>query len=116
LAGLGEELKKLPVPRQRGTTEIVELRDMIERVARRADGRLLLVLDQFEEFTISANPEAKESFVALISSLRSNPIKGVRLVLVLRSDYETALADVGLPLLRQDENWIRIGRFYARCG
>ena len=108
---LEEALKKLPTPRRRDTSETVELRALMEAVARRIDGKLLVVLDQFEEFMILAKSEAKESFAALINSLRDNPIKGLRLLLVLRSDYQTALADVGLPLLRQEENWVQVGRF-----
>jgi hypothetical protein len=84
---------------------------LIEVVTKRTDGRLLLVLDQFEEFMILAEPEARERFATLITNLRINPVKGARLLLALRSDYQTALADVGLPLLRQDENWVQVGRF-----
>jgi hypothetical protein len=108
---LVEALQKLPTSRRRNTAETADLRTFIEGVARRSDGKLLLVLDQFEEFMILARLEARESFASLISSLRDNPIKGVKLLLVLRSDYQTALEEVGLPLLRQDENWVPVGPF-----
>jgi hypothetical protein len=110
-AALEEALQKLPAPRRRNTDESVDLRALIAGVARRSDGKLLLVLDQFEEFMILAKSEPKERFVSLINSLRDNPIKGVKLLLVLRSDYQTTLEDVGLPLLRQDENWVPVGLF-----
>ena len=110
-AALREALRKLTNLRRREDNETNELRALIEAVARRADSGLLFVLDQFEEFVILAKPEAREGFATLITSLRDNPIKGVRLLLVLRSDYQTALEEVGLPLLRQDENWYQVGRF-----
>ena len=80
-------------------------------MARRADGRLLIVLDQFEEFVILADPERQKAFAALVADLRATPIKGLRLLLVLRSDYQTAIEELGLPLLRQGENWNQVGRF-----
>jgi hypothetical protein len=108
---LREALRKLANLRRRGDNETNELRALIEAVARRADSGLLIVLDQFEEFVILAKPGARERFAALIASLRDNPIKRVLLLLVLRSDYQTALDDLGLPVLRQGENWYQVGRF-----
>jgi hypothetical protein len=43
--------------------------------------------------------------------LHATPIKGLRLLLVPRSDYQTAIEELGLPLLRQGENWNLVGRF-----
>ena len=110
---LREELqKKLSSSRRRSNDDGAnELRTLIEAVARRSDSGLLMVLDQFEEFVILAKPEARERFSALIASLRDNPIKGLRLLLVLRRDYEDNLGDVGLPVLRQYENWYPLGCF-----
>jgi hypothetical protein len=66
------------------------LRGVLEALARRADASLLLVLDQFEEFVILAEPERQEAFAALVADLHSTPIS-LRLLLVLRSDYQTAI-------------------------
>ncbi len=46
----------------------------------------------------------------------ATPVKGLRLLLVLRSDYQTAIVELGLPLLRQGENWNQVGRFTIAAG
>ena len=45
---------------------------------------------QFEEFVILADSERQEAFAALVADLHSTPIS-LRLLLVLRSDYQTAI-------------------------
>jgi hypothetical protein len=72
---------------------------------------LAIVLDQFEEFIVLHTPEQREGFLALLTALRERPIAGLRLLLVLRSDYQTSLDELGLPSLRQGENWMQVGRF-----
>src|SRR5271169_3341457 len=96
----------------------------IEAASKRVAGGLLLVLDQFEEFVILAGPERQKAFAALLVDLHTTPIKGLRLLLVLRSDYLTAIEELGLPVLCQGENWQQVGRltvaaatrFMARSG
>ena len=85
-------------------------------MAKRADEKVLLVLDQFEEFVILAGSERQKAFTALLDDLRAKPIKGLKLLLVLRSDYKTAIDELGLPLLRQGENWQEVGRFTIAAG
>jgi Novel STAND NTPase 1 len=92
------------------------LRGLLEVLVRRAEGRLLVVLDQFEEFVILADPERQKAFAVLIADLRATPIKGLKLLLVLRSDYQTAIEELALPLLRQGDNWNQIGRFTIAAG
>lgn len=87
------------------------LRDSIEAAARRAEKRLFLILDQFEEFIILGTRERHQAFAALITDLTSNPIKKLTILIVLRSDYQTALAEMGLPKLLQGENFFQVGRF-----
>jgi Leucine-rich repeat (LRR) protein len=87
------------------------LRSLIEAAARRADEGLLLVLDQFEEFVILGSPEKKQEFAALLTDLRASPIKKFSMLLVLRSDYQSFLEDIGLPPLRQSENLYQVNRF-----
>jgi hypothetical protein len=48
--------------------------------------------------------------------LRAKRIDGLRLLLVVRSDYQTAIEELGLPLLRQGENWREVGRFTIAAG
>ena len=91
------------------------LRDKLEALARRTDNRLLIALDQFEEFVILACAERKKAFAAFLADLRARPINGLTL-LVLRSDYTTAIDELGLPLLRRGENWQEVGRFTIAAG
>ena len=96
--------------------EAKTLRGLLEALAQRADEKLLLVLAQFEEFFILAGSERQKAFTALIDDLRAKPIRGLKLLLVLRSDYKTAIDELGLPLLRQGENWQEVGRFTIAAG
>jgi len=100
------QLKGAPAPK-RGKNR--NLREMIEEAGKR--GRLLITLDQFEEFVILAEPEAQQEFAAFVADLQSRPIKGVVLLLVLRSDYQMLLEDIGLPLLRSKLNLFQLARF-----
>jgi hypothetical protein len=84
---------------------------LLETISQRADGKVLVIIDQFEEFIILGTTEDKTSFAIFVKSLSDNPIAGVHLLLVLRSDYQTTLADIGLPVLRQGDNWCPVGRF-----
>ena len=113
---LTEAIAKLASARAWQLGEAKNLRGALEALARRADDKLLLVLDQVEEFVILAGSERQQAFVALINDLRSKPVKGLKLLLVLRSDYKTALDELGLPLLRQGENWQEVGRLTIDAG
>jgi hypothetical protein len=55
------------------------------------DSRLLLVLDQFEEFVTWRTRNGKRPSPRFVADLHSTPIKGLRLLLVLRRDYQTAI-------------------------
>ena len=89
----------------KGTT-----RSLIE-AARRRHHPLLIVLDQFEEFLILGTLERQGAFAAALADLCERPIKGLKILLVARSDYQTALEEAGLPRLLQGENFFQIGRF-----
>jgi hypothetical protein len=110
-AALRDVLLHPPGARRPRQGESQDLRDLIVAAARRADTGLLLILDQFEEFVILGKPEQKQGFAALLSGLRETPVKGLRLLLVLRSDYQTLLEEIGLPSLRHSENFYQIARF-----
>jgi Leucine-rich repeat (LRR) protein len=113
---LSEAIKKLAEAKKWRPGEAKTLRGLLEALAKRADENLLLVLDQFEEFFILAGSERQKAFTAFLDDLRAKPIKGLKLLLVLRSDYKTAIDELGLPLLRQGENWQEVGRFTIAAG
>jgi len=113
---LTEAIAKLANARKWQLGEATNLRGALEALARRADDKLLLVVDQVEEFVILAGSGRQQAFIALINDLRTKPVKGLKLLLVLRSDYKTALDELGLPLLRQGENWQEVGRLTIAAG
>ncbi|MCX7382979.1 MAG: hypothetical protein NT133_16555, partial [Alphaproteobacteria bacterium] len=93
------------------TDGTASLREALEGAVARANGKLLLVLDQFEEFIILGTPERHAGFAALVNDLGQRPLAGLKLLLVLRSDYQTGLDDIGLPKLMQGFNFFQVGRF-----
>ena len=48
---------------------------MIQQAAKRASDKLLIVLDQFEEFLILANPERQREFAAFVAEMQVEPGK-----------------------------------------
>jgi Leucine-rich repeat (LRR) protein len=88
-----------------------ELRQLLAAAARGSGTRLLLVLDQFEEFLILGQLEQQQKFVALLMDLQAAPIPALSLLLVLRSDYQILFDDLGFPPLRQGDNFYQVGRF-----
>jgi hypothetical protein len=107
---LRDAFLKLP-GRRRRNAEIQGLREMVEGAAKAAPVRLLIVLDQFEEFVILAKPEQQQQFAAFVTDLSSRPVKGLALLFVMRSEYQVPLEETGLPLLRNGENLFQVGRF-----
>ena len=101
---------KLPGPRRRNP-ESQGLREIVEDATKRASHRLLIVVDQFEEFVILGKPEQQQKFAAFVAELKSRPVKGLSLLLVMRSEYQVPLEEIGLPLLRSGENLFQVGRF-----
>src|SRR5262249_34789131 len=73
--------------------------------------RLLIVLDQFEEFVIVQNAHQQQRFEQLLSSLREHPVDDVIFLLVFRSDYIGLIETLALPALVQDTNWKEIPPF-----
>jgi hypothetical protein len=110
-AALRESLLEQTVTRRARQAEKPTLRGLMELAARRAGAGLLIVLDQFEEVVILGQSEQKNEFAALLADLRATPIKGLILLLVLRSDYQTFLEDIGDPSLRYGENLYQVARF-----
>ena len=106
-----EALQKLLNGRRGKAAKEQTLGEMIQQAAKRASDKLLIVLDQFEEFLILAGPERQGEFAAFVAKTQASPLKKPWLLLVLRSDYQTLLEDTGLPPLRAGENLFQLGRF-----
>lgn len=85
------------------------LRDLAESAAEKSP--VLLLLDQFEEFLIVAAPQVRVRFAAFVQDLTERPIKNLRLLLTLRSDYQRELGKVGLPFPYYNHNLKEVGRF-----
>jgi formylglycine-generating enzyme required for sulfatase activity len=88
-----------------------KLREVIQKAVKRASDRLLIVLDQFEEFVILGKPGQQQEFAEFVADLKSRPVKGLAVLLVMRSEYQVPLEEIGLPLLRGGENLFQVGRF-----
>jgi internalin A len=90
---------------------------LLSLAARRSGKQLLVIVDQFEEFAILHGSDRaedialKQRFTTLARSIAEGTVPGVRLLLVMRAEYETLPEDLGLPLLRQGETWMKIGAF-----
>jgi Leucine-rich repeat (LRR) protein len=113
---LREAISKFSRGRKWKLVESNNIPALLEALARRVDGRLLVVLDQFEEFVILADSERQRAFAALTAEFRATSVKGLKLLLVLRSDYQSAVEELGLPLLRQGQNWNQVARFTIAAG
>jgi Leucine-rich repeat (LRR) protein len=79
------------------------LRDLLERAVKKvAPRKLLLVLDQFEEFLILADGEQRDTFTAVLRALAASPVSNLQLLMILRSDYRPLLDTLGLPEFEKD--------------
>jgi hypothetical protein len=72
---LRNALLQLPGARRLRQGEGQELRHLLTAAARAAGTRLLLVLDQFEEFLILGQLEQQQKFAALVANLQTAPIQ-----------------------------------------
>ncbi|MFL6312808.1 MAG: hypothetical protein ACJ71W_11975 [Terriglobales bacterium] len=88
------------------------LRDLLERACKQIKPqKLLVVLDQFEEFLILQERLDRGRFEALLNFLIQEPIEGLTVLLVLRSDYVGLLEELDVPRLVQTRNWKDIPPF-----
>jgi hypothetical protein len=81
------------------------LKKAAELRSKKQDAPLLLVVDQFEEFLILHREEERQAFAALLDDLVKNPIDGLRILLVFRSDYRPLVFKLDLPPLVAGQNW-----------
>jgi HEAT repeat protein len=79
--------------------DIPNLRAVVEN-SLPTGGRLLIVLDQFEEFFIRQGPETRSHFIHELVDLLNISDQEVRCLLSLRSEYLDRLDELELPLGR----------------
>ena len=89
-------------------------REVLERAARHAaPARLLVVIDQFEEFVILNDAAEQEALRSFLAELEAAPIKGAQLLFVARSDreYLAELQTLGLGRMTLGETWYVVDGF-----
>jgi len=112
LTVLEQELQKPGRIWERPPDKRSDLRSLLERACRYIQPRrLLIVLDQFEEFVILQDAERQQHLGQLLSSLREQPSAEVTFLLVFRSDYIGLIEKLSLPPLLQDTNWREVPPF-----
>jgi len=89
-----------------------DVRSLLQEGCRHASsGKVLVVIDQFEEFVILQDSERQEPFLSLLALLAQQPIDCLTFLLVLRSDYIGLLEKLELPMLRQGTTWTDVPPF-----
>lgn len=94
-----------------GWGQIEAMRDRIAEAARRAEGPLLLVGDQFEAFLTQAPPARLRAFAELVADLEARPVPKLKLLVVLGGDFTAELSAAGLPAPFHGANTVRITSF-----
>jgi hypothetical protein len=115
-AALREALTRLADAKRKQRDDTKDVLTLIEAAAKRAGAKLLVVLDQFEEFVILGKSEHQHEFAGLLTRLKSASVNGLKLLLVLRSDYQTFLDEIGLPPPQYGENFYQVARFTLAAG
>jgi Leucine-rich repeat (LRR) protein len=96
-------------------TDEASLKELVEKsCAYLKPQRLLLVLDQFEEFVILHEPEERKDFECFLRSMVAAPVPGFKLLLVARSDYIGSIGEMDLPSLELHTNWEEVAAFAER--
>jgi hypothetical protein len=85
------------------------LRDLLVKAAGAA--RLLLVIDQFEEFLILHNEQDRAGFAGFLADLAHDPIDGLRLLLVFRRDHQHLVFKLDLPTPVPGQNWQELAAY-----
>lgn len=117
LVMLEEELRKPGVIWQRRSTEKAgDLSKLLSSASQHIrPRRLLVVLDQFEEFVILQDTERQQRFEQFFLALLNQSDFEVTFLLVFRSDYIGLIEKLSLPPLMQDTNWKEIPPFTERA-
>lgn len=103
--------------------EVLEARPVLELAcshlaARSPSQRLLIVIDQFEEFLTLCRETQRTALESILRSVVESPIPGLTVLLALRSDYLGRLEDLRLPRIREGglDNWVEISAFSEAQG
>jgi internalin A len=112
IAVLEKELRKPGVIWANPPQDEATIETLLERASQDIrPRRILVVLDQFEEFVILLDQEKHKRFKDFFSSLREKPISDLAFLLVFRSDYIGLIENLGMPLLDQNKNWREVPPF-----
>ena len=105
-----------------GTDPRSQLRMAAARAAEN-NRRVLIVIDQFEEFLIVHDEQAVIRLKNDLATLYQTCSPTLRLLLAFRSEYEYLVDHLGLPPLHQSENWKEICAYvkndamqFMKCG
>ncbi len=110
-AQLTEALVKEGVIDDAGALAATDPHALLEHAAATVrPARLLIAIDQFEEALILQDEAGREQLAALFRSLAERPIRGLIVLLVLRTDYLDfdKLRALGLPDVRGVANWFNL--------
>ena len=98
-----------------GEAEALPLTDLLaavsQRIGRTDQSPLLIVIDQFEEFLILNDAADHQPLADILRGLADSPLKGIRLLLVFRSDYRELLFKLNLPRFLSMENAFELAPF-----
>ena len=100
-------------PPKEWPVEILPLLRLADRRLKERGGKLLVAIDQFEEFLIfhDLDPARQAPLRDLLTELEREPLERIRLLLSMRSDYLEDVARLGLPRLSQGRNWMQVDAF-----
>jgi ankyrin repeat protein len=121
LADLAAKLLRSDLIEQPPPLDQQDARSLLALASQRlGPGGLLLVFDQFEESLIihQRDPERLKALADFQASLRQARVAGVRVLLVVRSDYlgklQELLPRASLPPLSEGVNWKEVSAFSER--
>jgi len=102
--------REIPVQLPAEETDPLSLLAQAAEAMRARHGRLLIAIDQFEECLIHQDDATKDRLRDLFAKLQKNPIGGLQLLFVMRTDYLKfdELTALGLPDPRPRENWFNL--------
>lgn len=102
LARIEDKLLQPGVIWERGPSKTDNLRALLNRVTQRlGERRILIVVDQFEEFLILKDRDRQRVLQQFLSDI---PISGLTVLLVFRPEYEGLIQDQAWPKLQLDTN------------
>lgn len=97
------------------STRAAELIEVLQGMARKlkAGQRVLIIIDQFEEFLIIHERDRVriEEVLTVIGRISAGEISGIAILLVTRSDYLGKLQDLRLSTIQAGSNWLEVSPF-----